>query len=162
MKTALLVLTLFILSSPLVHAKDLTHRLGIGFSNQFTTMDLPSITAKYYPQAELGFAVNLGVLTEENNSRFGLSVKMMRVIFPEDHMNFYMGASAGLLSSKIATVSNSGFELTGFCGGEFFLPNLESLGISFEAGVGISSVSNGVSFRTIADHPLRAGMVFYF
>src|SRR6186713_1946297 len=99
MKTVwkLLFISLVTLNSNPANAKDLTHRLGIGFSNQFLIMDLPSIAVKYYPQAELGFAANLGVITEENNSRFGLSVKLMRVIFPEDHMNFYMGASGGLI-----------------------------------------------------------------
>jgi hypothetical protein len=147
-------------------AVDLTHRLGVGFADQFPTTttygNLPSIAVRYYTQGDLGFGVNLGVRTADNDSRFGLGVKMMKVIFPEDKMNFYMGASASLLSSKVANVNDSGFELTAFVGSEFFWPDLPSLGVSFEAGVGITSLSNGVSFRTIGDHPFRAGMVFYF
>jgi hypothetical protein len=73
-----------------------------------------------------------------------------------------MGAGAGLLSTKVDTRNESGFELMGFAGAEFFLTGLDSLGISFETGVGITSVSSGVTFRTIGDHPLRAGIIFYF
>jgi len=62
----------------------------------------------------------------------------------------------------VAGVNNSGFEMSAYAGGEFFLPGLDSLGITFEAGIGITSLSNGVNFRTIADSPLRAGMIFYF
>ncbi len=158
---SLALVFVFLLTIP-AQAVDLTHRLGVGFSDQFSDWELPSIAVRYYTQGDLGFGANLGVKTRDNASFFGLGVKMMKVIFPEDRMNFYMGASAGLLSSKVATVNDSGFELTAYVGGEFFWPELPSLGVSFEAGVGITSVSNGVSFRTIGDHPFRAGMVFYF
>jgi hypothetical protein len=156
------LLCLFFIFPNMAQAVDLTHRLGVGFTNQFSNWELPSIGVRYFTQGDLGFGANLGVRTAENDSRFGLGAKLMKIIFPEDHMNFYMGASAGILSSKVGTVNDSGFELTAIVGGEFFWADLPSLGVSFETGVGIASLSNGVSFRTIADHPFRAGMVFYF
>ncbi|MCB0342488.1 MAG: organic solvent tolerance protein, partial [Bdellovibrionales bacterium] len=76
--------------------------------------------------------------------------------------NFYMGTGAGLISDEDNGNTDTGFELNGFVGGEFFLPGLDSLGLSFEAGIGVSSVSSAVRFRTFGDHPLRAGMIFYF
>lgn len=155
------VFAIFAFTSTHVFAKDLQNRLGIGYSNQFSA-DLPSLTAKYYPSNELGLSAALGVNTGPKDSKFGLLFKVHRVIFPEDNMNFYMGAGAGLLSTKVDTKNESGFELMGFAGAEFFLTGLDSLGISFEAGVGITSVSSGVTFRTVGDHPLRAGIVFYF
>ncbi|HEX4923756.1 MAG TPA: organic solvent tolerance protein [Bdellovibrionales bacterium] len=159
---ALLFVFAALVQIPHARAVDLTHRLGVGFANQFSTWDLPSIAVRYYTQSDLGFGANLGVRTRENDSAFGLGVKMVKVIFPEDKMNFYMGASAGLLSSKYQSTNDSGFELTAMVGGEFFWADLPSLGVSFEAGIGITSLSNGVSFRTIGDHPFKAGMVFYF
>ena len=80
----------------------------------------------------------------------------------EEHMNFYMGSGAGIISKETAGQSASGFELTGFIGGEFFIMGLDSLVFSFETGVGITSISNGVRFRTFGDSPMRAGMIFYF
>jgi len=167
MKSVFFIITLLVLSfSCTSWAVDLTHRLGVGYSDQFSVSNsaspLPSIAVRYYPQPRTGFSAALGVNTESNNSKFGLIAKIYRIIFPEDNMNFYMGASAGLISTKISGTNNSGFELSGFVGAEFFLSGLESLGISFEAGIGISSVSSGVTFRTIADHPLKAGIIFYF
>lgn len=146
-------------------SKDLSNRLGVGYSSQFATPDnseLPSITVQYYPRADLGFSAALGVDTNESNSKFGFMAKMYRIIFTEDNMNFYMGAGASLLSVENAGTTTSGFELNGFAGAEFFLTGLESIGFSFEMGVGIVSVSDQVRFRTIGDHPMRAGMVFYF
>lgn len=142
-------------------AKDLTNRLGIGYSDQFSE-PLPSIGIKYWPDAKLGFGAALGIDTEKDNSRFGLMARLYRVIFTEENLNFYMGTGAGLLSIETAGESDSGFELGGFFGAEFFLPGLENLGVTFEAGVSVTSVTDEVRFRTYGDSPIRAGMTFYF
>lgn len=146
-------------------AKDLTNRLGVGYTDQFSTTDgssLPSVAVQYFPRADLGFSAALGVDTNESNSKFGFMAKMYRILFTEDNMNFYMGAGAALLSEETGSSTSSGFEINGFGGGEFFFDGLESVGFSFEMGVGIVSVSSQVRFRTIGDHPMRAGIIFYF
>lgn len=144
-------------------AKDLTNRLGVGYSDQFgVSGGLPSVAVRYFVNTDLALGAALGVDTEKNASKFGFAAKVMRIIFHEDNMNFYMGASAGLISREKAGHNDSGFDLSGFGGGEFFLPGLDSLGFSFEMGVGVASISSEVRFRTIGDHPFRAGMTFYF
>ncbi|MCB0411290.1 MAG: organic solvent tolerance protein [Bdellovibrionales bacterium] len=149
---------------PFGYGKDLTHRLGVGYADQFgVSGGLPSVALRYYSARDLGFAAHLGVDTDEDNSRFGFMAKVFRIIFEEDNMNFYMGAGAGLVSSKPNGGStSSGFDLSGFFGAEFFFSGLDSLGFSFEAGVGVTSLSNDVRFRTLGDSPMRAGMIFYF
>lgn len=148
-------------------AVDLANRLGLGYTNQMSE-DLPSITARYYPNSMTGMSLAVGVDTKNNESKFGALAKLYRVIFTEANMNFYVGGGAGLLSVESiplggTTVENqSGFELMGFLGGEFFFSGLESLGFTFEAGIGIRSDSNGTRFRTVGDHPLRGGIIFYF
>jgi hypothetical protein len=161
------VLTLF--SGGFVEAKDLTNRLGVGYADQFGVEGgLPSIAVRYYPNPDLGVSAQLGVDTEEDASKFGFLAKVYRIVFQEDNMNFYMGAGAGLISREeynavSATSDNdSGFEVSGYVGGEFFFTGLDSLGFSFETGVGVTSISSEVRFRTIGDHPMRAGMTFYF
>lgn len=146
---------------PAASAKDLTNRLGIGYKNQFST-ELPGIAFQYYPGADLGLSATMGVDTKKDNSKFGFMVKLLRIIFQEDNLNFYMGAGAGVLSQELNSTNESGFELMGFGGAEFFFTGLENLGFSFEAGTAITSVSSGVRFRTFGDHPLRAGITFYF
>ncbi len=142
---------------------DLANRLGVGYSDQLSsTVSLPSITARYYPNSRTGFSLAVGVNTQNQNSRFGVLGKLYRIIFMEDHMNFYVGGGAGMLSVETAGNNNSGFVLMGFLGGEFFFAGLENLGFTFEAGVGIRSDSNGTLFRTIGDHPMRGGIIFYF
>lgn len=142
-------------------AKDLMNRLGIGYRNQFAA-DLPGVAVQYYPGADLAVSGVMGVDTQKDNSRFGMMAKLHRIIFHEDNCHFYMGAGAGVLSVETAGSNQSGFELLGFGGTEFFFSGLENLGFSFEAGVAVTSLSSSVRFRTVGDSPLKAGMTFYF
>lgn len=142
-----------------VWGKDLASRLGVGYANQSAVSGgLSSLAVKYYPSSELALAAVLGVDTEKDNSKFGFGAKVMRTVFPEDNMNFYLGASAGLISQEEGGSNSSGFGLGGFGGMEFFLSGLESLGFSFEMGVGVASISSEVRFRTIGE----VGVIFYF
>jgi len=146
-----------------VNAKDLSRRLGVGYANQFgLTRDLPSIAMRYYPNSDYGVMGAIGVDTEEDNARFGFQAKFLRIIFKEDNLNFYIGAGAGVVSNEESGSTDSGFDLSGFVGVEFFFAGLDNLSFNFEAGAGVTSVSNEVRFRTIGDHPLRAGIFFYF
>ncbi len=150
----------------LAFGKDLTNRLGVGFKNPFS-IDLPAIAAQYYPNADMALNGSLGIDTEDKQSKFGFMVRANRIVFKEDNMNFYMGGGVGLLSRQIvgtttATETESGFQLAAFCGGEFFLPGLDSLGFTLESGVDVTSLKSGVRFRTFGQSPVMAGMFFYF
>jgi hypothetical protein len=152
-----------IFAAGLAHAKDLNSRLGIGYTNNFgLDKDLPSLAMRYYPNADYGIMGSLGVDTTKDNSRFGFGAKIVKIIFREDNLNFYTGAGAAIVSQETSGKNSSGFDISGVAGAEFFLPGLENLGFSFEAGVGITSISNQTRFRTIGDSPLRAGIIFYF
>jgi len=158
-----LIIILLLCAGGTVHAKDLKNRMGVGYSNQFGLVrDLPSLAVRYFPNNDYGVAAALGVDTEENNSRFGLMGKFIKLIFKEDNLNFYSALAVGIVSQEVAGSTDSGFDLSGVFGAEFFLPGLESLSFNFEAGVGVTSVSSEVRFRTIGDSPLRAGILFYF
>lgn len=159
-RAILLLLLSFVASS--VSAKDLSQRLGVGYSNQWgISQDMPGIAVRYFPNQQYGVQAALGVDTQKDSNRFGLSGKFLKIVFREDNMNFFVAANAGVVSQQQVSTS-TGFDAAGTFGGEFFLPGLESLGFNFEAGVGITSISSGVRFRTIGDSPLRAGMFFYF
>jgi hypothetical protein len=161
MRVFIVVAAVFL--SQMASAKDLSSRMGVGYADQFgLTQSLPSLSVRYYPNSDYGLQASLGVDTEDNNSRFGAMVKILKIMFKEDHLNFYTGAGAGLVSQEISGDNDSGFDLSGFVGAEFFLPGLENLSMNFEAGVGVTSISDQIRFRTIGDSPLRAGIFFYF
>ena len=142
---------------------DLSDRLGVGYMRPFT-MDLSSMAVRYYPQKDVGVTVALGVDTRKKASKFAFLGKAHKVLFTEANMNFYTGGGLGIISreSLSGKSNDSGFELTGFVGGEFFLDGLESLGLIFETGVGVTSISSQVQFRTFGYSPIQAGFIFYF
>jgi len=143
-------------------AKDLTQRLGVGYSDQWGTDEsMPSVSVRYYPNQQYGVQASVGVDTQQGANRFGVSAKFIKLVFREDNMNFYVAAGGGLISQQENT-TDSGFDAAAVFGGEFFLPGLESLGFNFEAGFGVTSISSEIRFRTVGDSPLKAGMFFYF
>lgn len=146
------------------NAKELTNRLGVGVKRN-TTLNLPELAMVYNPVQDVAVAGGLGIDTEKDNSKFAVNAGIRRIVFKEDNMNFYMGGSLGIVNIETAGINgsqkDSGFELNALFGGEFFFTGLDSLAFTFEGGVGVISTDN-VRFRTIADSPFAAGIIFYF
>lgn len=153
---------------PSAFAVDLTHRLGLGFSQQMGSVDIPMITAHYYPNARFAISGALGIDTKKDDSQFAAQMKIRRVVFTENQLNFYMGAAGGFTShEEISTTTGlvenkSNTEISGIIGAEFFFSGLDSLSFMFETGVGIITGDGGTRFRTLGSHPFAAGIVFYF
>ena len=155
-------------------AKDLFNRLGVGYSNQFST-DLPGLAVRYYPREKVRVSTILGLDVRKDNAHFGFMGKISRILLKESHMNFYVGTGLAVVSQQMSSkdtkdpknpknpdmFSDTGVEIHGYIGGEFFLPKLENLGFSFEAGIAIISMSDQIRFKTIGHHPIKAGIIFY-
>jgi hypothetical protein len=146
--------------SPRAEAKDMRQRLGIGVKNN-SSFDLPSLAAVYWAANEIAFTGGIGMDTQKDNSKLSLSAGVRRMIFFEDHLNFYFGGNLAMINYEVASDKQSGWELSALFGTEFFLPGLDNLGFTFEGGAGVISMRE-VRFRTVADNPLRAGIIFYF
>lgn len=155
---ALVGLSGFMASTAL--AKDLDSRLGIGIKDN-TSESLPSLATVYYPNKDIGITGGLGIDTKKDNSKFAFTAGIRKILFRENQMNFYFGGQAGIVNYETGGVKENGFELAAIFGGEFFVTGLESLALTFEGGAGMASLKE-VRFRTIADHPFRAGIIFYF
>ncbi len=162
----LLIVTMFMASQ--AQAVDLTNRLGLGFSQQMGSVDLPMVTAHYYPNARFAVSGALGIDTEKDNSQFAALAKIRRVVFTENQLNFYMGAAGGFTTHEEFNATTAQFEnksnteISALLGAEFFFSGLDSLSFMFETGVGIITGDGGTRFRTIGNHPFNAGIVFYF
>lgn len=154
------VLMLFIGLQP-AFAKDLTHRFGVGLKNN-TSENLPSVAAAYFPISDLAFTAGVGTDTKKDNSKFQMHLGLRKIIFAETNLNFYSGAQVGLVNYEDPLMGRqSGAEILGVCGVEFFFQGLENVGFTVEAGMAVASLAE-VRFRTVADGPTRAGILFYF
>lgn len=159
-KMALMLSLSLLVSVGSVEAKELTNRLGVGVKKN-TALDLPELATVYHMAPDISVTGGLGIDTQKDASRFSFNAGIRRAVFKEDNMNFYMGGSVGLVNFETANNKESGFELNALFGGEFFFTGLDSLAFTFEGGVGVVSADN-VRFRTIAEGPFNAGIVFYF
>ena len=141
-------------------ARNLSHRLGVGFTNQIaTTVDgtIPALSGKYYLSKNYATSVELGLDTRSTNSTVAAGAKLYKNLFLEDNLVFYTGAGLAMVSRN-----GSKFQLSAFLGSEFFFSGLPSLGLSFEAGLRGDSYSGSFAIRTTGDSFLSAGMHFYF
>jgi hypothetical protein len=141
-------------------AKELSSRLGVGYSNE-NSINLPSIAAVYYPSSAWGVTGALGIDTANQNSSFVAQGGVRKILFTEENMNFFMGGLLSLISQSVNNNTNSGFDLSAIVGGEFFLPGLENLGFTFDTGIGVTNVSS-VRFRTLGNSFVTGGIIFYF
>jgi hypothetical protein len=144
------------------HAKDLSGRLGIGFNGQFATrspfsyQDIPALSAKYAINRDLAFAAIIGINTTDP-SGYTLGGKVFKNIFFENNLNFYVAGALALLKRD-----ETGFEGQALFGTEVFIPGIESLGLSFEAGLAMGNSSGSFEIRTVGYTFLHAGVHFYF
>lgn len=141
-------------------AKDMRQRLGLGIKNN-NSFDLPALAGVYYAASEVAIVAGLGTDTQKDNSKFALTGGVRRMIFFEEHMNFYFGGNLSLVNIETNGEKQNGWELSALFGTEFYLAGLDNLALTFEGGAGVVSMRE-VRFRTIADHPFRAGILFYF
>lgn len=155
-----IVIVLALIYSAVGFSKDLNSRLGIGIKNN-TSDDVPQVAAVYYPNPEFGVTGGVGIDTQKNQSKFVVNGGVRKILFRENQMNFYFGGQLGIVNYETAGEKQNGFELTAIFGGEFFFTGLDSLAFTFEGGAGIASLKE-TRFRTVADSPLKAGIIFYF
>ncbi|PWU15877.1 MAG: organic solvent tolerance protein [Bdellovibrio sp.] len=141
-------------------AKDLSSRLGLGYRNAFP-FSLSAIALQFYPSSDFGLLGAIGVDTLDNNSAFGVQFGVRKIVFKEEHLNFFMGGTASLLTKEQNAVKSSGYELAAVGGCEFFFAGLENLGFNFETGMAVTSLDK-VRFRTLGDSFIRSGIIFYF
>lgn len=147
-------------TSPVVQAKELQNRMGVGFRNAYG-IDVPSIAATYYPNSQFAVLGAVGIDTQKDQAKSAFSGGLRRILFREPQMNFFTGGYLSMLSNETTTGTDSGFEISAVVGGEFFFTGLDSLGFNFETGAGVTNLGR-TRFRTLGDHMFRAGMFFYF
>jgi len=159
--SALLILGALIFA-PCVQARDLQGRLGVGYNSEFVNSVVgtrtPGVSVKYALTRDIAAEAIVG-MTTASPANTVTAVKFFRNIFLETNMNFYFMFGGGILTVN----TKSGAEFLGGLGAEFFIPGLESLGLSFETGGSLHNlVGKGFSFRTFGDSFLDAGLHFYF
>jgi hypothetical protein len=159
------VLALFLGGSTLpfapAEARDLRGRVGLGYNAQFSNMDVaggvPGLAVRFNMSREMAFEAIFGINTGTvANSAVG--GKFYINLHHENYVTFYSTVGLGYLTGG----GSSGIELLGGIGAEFFIPGLESIGFSFEAGVSGENLTQSFAIKTYGDSFVTAGVRFYF
>ena len=85
----------------------------------------------------------------------------MQTVHAESYANFYFLGGFGYVYAN----QQNGIEILGGLGSEFFIPGIDNVGISFEAGMSaesLTSTSGSLVLKTFGVSFLNAGMHFYF
>lgn len=153
--------TLLEMTSHVAEARDLQGRLGLGYNSQFANAALangvPGISLKYGMSREIALELVAGMSTASPVNSV-TALKIFKNIFFETNLNFYWMLGAGLLSGG----GNTGASFIGGFGAEFFIPGVESLGLSMETGGSFDNLSGSFAIKTMGVSFLNAGMRFYF
>jgi hypothetical protein len=148
--------------TPSVEAKELVGRMGLGYNAQFSSTQLtngaPAISIKYGMAPRSMVEVVGGFYSGSNGSGVA-ALKYMYTLHPESYANFYFLLGGGFVSAN----ARSGTEWISGLGAEFFIPGVDSVGISFEAGMSLENItSSSFVVKTFGVSFVQAGMHFYF
>ena len=157
-KTIISLLIILITSSK-IWAKSYVGHLGLGVSTQLAN-EIPSISIKNYNSDSFAWGLLGNFSTKDKKGGWGIGGKAYKNIFAEPHLYFFAGFLFGIVNSKLDNDSGSktGVQIDFTVGSEFFIPGLESIGMSFEAGLSLNTIDEfvvetaGHSFITAAIH----------
>ncbi len=142
-----------------LEAKSLEGRFGAGVSYQNFTQS-GALSLKFFHSNHLATNVYTGFNTESGT--YLLGARSLRNVILEENMNVFLGLGASFVSSSAtAGTADYGVGLDVLFGGEFFLPGLPNLGLSFEMGLGLRSLRT-TSFRSIGGGFASGGIHYFF
>lgn len=159
MKSKILWLALALMTTH-AWAMNKTGRMGVGLTNQLVN-DIPALSMKIQQNRYFAMGGILGFRSNEDTTTYGAGLKVYRVIFEEELLNFFMAGTLASLSYEEEGKSQSGYQFDGTLGTEFHLERIESIGFSFEFGVSYNKGPNGRSFETLGNNFLKAAVHFY-
>lgn len=162
MKKFLILIAIFIACSPASNAMSLLGRLGVGMSNQVAS-GMDTISFKIQRNRAMALGGFFGVSSGQDVTSYAVGGKIYRLIYDEPQLNFY---TAGLLAfytypNAAGDATENGHQLEGLLGTEFSFQGLESIGFSFEFGIGLVNYNDENSFRTTGHNLLKSAIHFY-
>ena len=154
----ILLVPLFLFPILLNAAPNLGH-LGLGYSNQLDN-NIPSFSFKYQSSPTISWGGLFNFSTAENGG-WGVGAKFYRNIFSEPNLLFYSAFLLGYASRDYTnTSSESGVQMDLTIGSEFFIPGIQSIGLSFEAGISYDTLGDS-TFKTTGSNFVTAEIHFY-
>jgi hypothetical protein len=162
MKKLIFLVVSIILFSVTANAAPLIGRLGIGMANHLESgMDLVSFKIQRSRSSAMGG--HFGMDSSADGVLYALGGKLYKYIYEEPQLNFYSAIAGTLYTYQNNTSGNTdqGYQFDGTFGSEFHFQGLESIGFSFEFGIGFSKYQEETHLKTIGHNTIRSAVHFY-
>lgn len=154
----LLVATLNLKSS---YAASMVGRLGIGMTNHIEN-NLKAFSIKLQRNRSTAIGGHFGLDSSSDGVLYAMGLKIYRIIYEEPQLNFYSALSGGLFSYLNSSDDiEQGYQFEGKFGTEFSFQGIESVGFSFEFGLGLIKNYGETHIKTIGHNTLVSAVHFY-
>lgn len=161
MKKLIVILALFFISLSSFAASQ-AGRLGVGMSNHIVS-GIQTLSMKLQRNRAEAIGALFGLDSSEDGSFYAIGLKYYRLIYEEPQLNFYSTAAAATFTAKNSDTDETqqGYQLDGLFGTEFSFQGLESVGFSFEFGLGMYNYQEKTHIGTQGYNMLRSAVHFY-
>ncbi len=141
-------------------AMSLLGRLGLGTTNQVVT-GIDALSIKLQRNRSVAISGIFGLNNSSDTSNYALGAKIYRLIYDEPQLNFYSALSAITFTYQNDGDRLSGYQVDAGLGTEFSMQGLESIGFSFEFGMGMNKYNGGSNIQTYGHHIMSSAVHFY-
>jgi hypothetical protein len=143
------------------NATSLVGRLGIGTANTLPN-NMPTLSLKLQRNASTALGGVFGLDSSPDGSLYALGIKAYRLIYDEPQLNFYSAFGATVFTyNDDANDVKQGNQIIGTFGSEFMFQGIESLGFSFEFGMGVQNYEGQTHIKTLGYNMIQSAIHFY-
>lgn len=137
-------------------------RLGIGMSNHLP-VEMQTLSVKLQRNRSTALGGSFGLDSSSEGSNYALGLKIYKNIYEEPQLNFYSSGSLNIFTYEDVDEDKTkqGYLVDATFGAEFSFQGLESLGLSFEFGLGLSQHNGESHFQTVGYNVLKSAIHFY-
>lgn len=158
-RNIIIIIALFTFSTS-SFAMSLLGRLGIGTTNQVVT-GIDALSIKLQRNRSTALSGLFGLNNSSDSSNYAIGAKVYRLIYDEPQLNFYSSLAAIMFTYQNDGNTESGYQVDGGFGTEFSFQGLESIGFSFEFGIGLNKYNGGSNIQTYGHHIVTSAVHFY-
>lgn len=158
----IILIALILVCSQQTFAASQVGRLGVGMSNHLVS-GMQTISMKLQRNRSTALGGLFGIDSSKDGSFYALGLKLYRLIYEEPQVNFYSAFGGAMFTYKNTTddETEQGYQLDGLFGTEFSFQGMESVGFSFEFGLGMYKYQGETHVSTLGYNVVKSAVHFY-
>lgn len=125
--------------------------------------EMPALSTKLQRNRSSALGALFGLDSSADGSFYAVGLKYYRYIYEEPQLNFYSALAGNVFTynNTETDATEQGYQVDATFGSEFSFQGLESIGFSFEFGVGFSKYNGDSRVRTLGQSMIVSAVHFY-